>query len=110
MLTTEYGNIANERNAVGRRKAIPDGFGTDVDDTFLRGRLSKGGFELGFSLWDRDEGLGSQVMGYEYFANTDGLDYRAHHAGYAVYAGFRTDLRQGVSSYTRSYFRNDRWW
>ena len=106
--TTEYGNIANERNADGSRKALADGFGTQVDDTFLRGRLSKGGFEIGFSLWDRDEGLGSQVVGYEYFANTDGLDYRAHHGGYAAYVGYATDLGEGLSSYTRGYFRSDR--
>ena len=108
VLTTEYGDIVNERNADGSRKKLADGFGTDVDDTFLRGRVSKGGFELGFTLWDRDEGLGSEVMGYEYFANTDGIDYRAHHGGYGVYAAFRTDLREGISSYTRGYFRNDR--
>ena len=108
VLTTEHGNIANERNADGSRKAIPDGFGTDVNNTFLRGRLSKGGFEFGFNVWDRDEGLGSQVMGYEYFANTEGLDYKSHHGGYGTYAGFHTDLREGVTSYTRGYFRNDR--
>ena len=105
--TTEHGVIVNEQNADGSRLTVPDGFGTDVDDVFLRGRLSTGGFGAGFTFWDRDEGLGSEVVGYEYFANTSGLDYRAHHRGYTAYADYRFQLAPGAESYTRAYFRSN---
>ena len=76
VLTTEYGNIANEKNIDGSTKALPAGFRTDINDRFLRGRVKKDGFTLGFTFWDKNEGLGSEVVGYEYFSNTDGLDSR----------------------------------
>jgi len=104
--TTEHGTIANDRNADGSRKTVADGFGTDVDDLYLRGRIGVGGFGAGFTFWDRDEGLGSEVVGYEYFAQTDGLEYRAHHRGYTGYADYRFDLAEETESYTRAYFRN----
>ena len=108
VLTTELGTIANERNPDGSRRLLPDGFATDIDDVYLRGRLVKDGFTLGFNFWDRDEGLGSEVVGYEYFANTDGLDYRAHHRGYAAFAAYESGLSEHLSSRTRAYFRSDR--
>ena len=108
VLTTEMGNIANERNADGSRRLIPDGFGTDVDDLFLRGRLVKDGFTLGFNFWNQDEGLGSEVVGYEYFANSSGIDYRAHHRGYAAFASYLFTLTDRFASRSRAYFRSDR--
>jgi len=108
VLTTEHGNMPNERNPDGSRKPLADGFRTDIDDVCLRGRVQKGHLSLGFTYWDRDEGLGSEVVGYEYFANTAGLDYRAHHAGYTVFAAYDHDLAQGVVTRSRMYFRSTR--
>lgn len=108
VLTTEFGNIANERNTDGSRLQVPDGFGNDVDDVFLRGRVTRDGFTIGFNFWDQDEGLGSEVVGYEYFANTAGIEYRAHHRGYAAYAAYESALTDHLDSHSRVYFRSDR--
>ncbi len=70
--------------------------------------MEKDGFSLGFTFWDRDEGLGSEVVGYEYFTNTPGLDYRAHHRGYAAFAAYGFDFRKHVRSRSRVYFRSNR--
>ena len=58
ILTTEFGDIPNERNPDGRTRRIPDGFKTGINDITLRGRIQKGGFTLGFTHWDKEEGLG----------------------------------------------------
>ncbi len=108
VFTSEYGNIANDRLSGGARKPLPDGFGNDIDNIFLRGRLERNGFEMGFTLWDRDEGLGSEVVAYEYFSNTPGIEFRAHHRGYGGYAGFSFDLTPELVSTSRAYFRSDR--
>lgn len=106
VLTTEHGVIANERNPDGSRKAIPDGFNTSINDLYLRGRIAKDGFALAFNFWDRNEGLGSEVPGYEYFANTEGIDYRAHHNGFSIIGVYDTELDDRVNSTSRVYFRN----
>ena len=106
--TTEYGTIANERSPDGGSKELADGFGTDIDDLYLRGRIQKDPFTLDFAFWDRDEGLGSEVVGYEYFANSPDLIYTAHHRGYDVLATHQFDLRDRVSSRSRLYFRSSR--
>ena len=108
VLTTEHGDIANERLADGGRKPLANGFGTDVDDLYLRGRVEKEPFTLDFTFWDRDEGLGSEVVGYEYFANTPGIEYRAHHRGYALLATHAAELRTRLSARSRLYFRSSR--
>lgn len=106
VLTTEYGNISNERNTDGSRKRILEGFDTSVDDLYVRGRIRKDGFTAGFSIWNRNEGLGSQVNGYEYFANTPGLDYLAHHTGNTVYTSYEFDLSPRITAKTLLYYRN----
>ena len=108
ILTTEFGDIPNERNPDGRTRRIPDGFKTGINDITLRGRIQKGGFTLGFTHWDKEEGLGSYVPGYEYFANTEGLDYLVHHAGNTVFASYEFDFNERLLSQSRFYFRNTR--
>ena len=108
VFTSEFGNIANDRLSGGERKPLPDGFGNDIDNLFLRGRLEKEGFSMGFTIWDRDEGLGSEVTGYEYFANTSGTEFRAHHRGYSGYAAYTYDVTEKLVSTSRGYFRSDR--
>jgi iron complex outermembrane receptor protein len=46
VLTTEYGNISNERLSTGTTRPLANGFGTGIDDVYLRGRAEKGGFPL----------------------------------------------------------------
>jgi outer membrane receptor for ferrienterochelin and colicins len=106
VLTTEVGNVANERLAVGTRP-IANGFATDIDDVYLRGRAEKGNFILDATFYDKEEGLGSEVVGYEYFANTNGTPYRVHHRGYSVVAGYTFDVTDSLSSRTRFYFRSN---
>jgi outer membrane receptor protein involved in Fe transport len=108
VFTSEFGTIVNETLSGGGRKPLPDGYGNDIDNTFLRGRVEKNGFPMGFTFWDRNEGLGSEVVAYEYFANTQGVDFRAHHRGYAGYATYTLDLSPQLTSTSRSYFRSDR--
>ncbi|MDP6776878.1 MAG: TonB-dependent receptor plug domain-containing protein, partial [Candidatus Latescibacteria bacterium] len=108
VLTTEHGNIPNERKGDGTRKRLADGFGTDVDDVCLRGRFQKGSFTLGFTYWDRTEGLGSEVVGYEYFTNTPGIDYRARHEGYTVFGSHSFGLSETATSRSKLYVRNTR--
>ena len=85
---------------------MADGFGTDVDDVYLRGRIQKGPFVLDFIYWDKQEGLGSEVVGYEYFANTKGVDYRVHHRGYSTVGRYSADLAAGLAATSRLYFRS----
>jgi len=108
VLTTEYGNIANETRPDGTRKPLADGFGTDIDDIYLRGRIQRDAFALDLTYWDKREGLGSEVVGYEYFANTNGLDYRVHHRGLGALATYGFDLREDIASQSRLYFRSTR--
>ena len=108
VLTTEYDNIANEQNADGTRKELMDGFRTDIGDVYLRGRIERDDFALGFTLWDRREGLGSEVVGYEYFTHTPGLDYLVHHAGYTLFGSYSFDFGENVLSRSRVYFRSNR--
>ncbi len=104
--TTEHGIIANDRNPDGSRKAVPDGFDNFVEDWYLRGKFQNRSFTAGFNFWDRMEGLGSEVIGYEYFANTPGIQYRAHHQGYHFYGQFEYDISESISGMSRVYFRN----
>ena len=57
-------------------------------------------------FWNRKEGLGSEVPGYEYFANTPGIDYLAHHKGSTVFMQYDFDFSDKVKSMSRIYYRN----
>ena len=103
--TTEYGNIANETYG-GKTKAIPDGFYNGMEDFSVRGSIRKGDFTLGFSYFRKEEGLGSSLAGYEYFANTDGIDFLAAQGGYLISAMYDTRLTEEVYSKTLFYHRN----
>ncbi|MFC1726316.1 TonB-dependent receptor plug domain-containing protein [candidate division KSB1 bacterium] len=106
VLTTEYGNIANERNSDGSRKKIKDGYNTEVNDLFLRGRFRHNGYTIGFSYWDKKEGLGNYVPSYEYFTNTPGIDYKVHHSGITVFSSYETEISDRISSKSLLYYRN----
>ncbi len=106
VFTTEYGNIVNEKNPDGSTKKIPDGFNTSINDFGFRFKMIKDGFTLGANAWQRREGLGSQTVGYEYFANTDGIDYLAKHSGKTIYTSYEFNLSKKIKSKTLAYFYN----
>ncbi|MCO4745689.1 MAG: TonB-dependent receptor [Proteobacteria bacterium] len=84
VLTLQHGVIPNETVAGGGTRAIEDGFDTSVRDVSARLRVEDGGLGISAWYWRRDEGLGSEVVGYEYFANTDDQPFRAVHTGYGL--------------------------
>jgi outer membrane receptor for ferrienterochelin and colicins len=106
VLTTEYGRIINDRNSDGSRKKLPDGFKTSINDISIRGRISKDGFTVGFNVWDKKEGLGSEVVGYEYFTNTDDIDYMVHHSAKSIFTQYDTEFSEDVQSNSKFIFRN----
>ena len=106
--TTEYGVIANEREPDGSRKKIADGFKTNINDMAIRIRLQKEGFTLGFNYWEKDDGLGSQIVGYEYFTNTDGLDYQVHNQGICGFGSYQFQFNDQIEFKTRLLYRNTR--
>lgn len=99
--TQEYGMIVNEPN-----KKINDGFKTRINDYYVRGRLQDGGFSLGFNFWNKQEDLGSEVVGYEYFTNTDGIDYQIHHQGRSLNLNYNYEIGSKVQALSRIYFVN----
>lgn len=103
--TTEFGRVQNDTFS-GFTKPITDGFNNSAKIFFIRGNFSKEGFNFGFNLWDLNEGLGSYVPGYEYFANTKEIPYKKHHRGFYVHADYETELTRNVSSQTKIYYRN----
>lgn len=82
--TLEQGVIDNQTDASGNTPALADGFDTHIRDASVRARLETAHLDVGAWWWNRSEGLGSEVVGYEYFANTAGVPYRAHHMGYGL--------------------------
>jgi outer membrane receptor for ferrienterochelin and colicins len=108
VLTTEHGNIINEQDAGGSTKAINDGFNNSINDAYFRFKARHEGFSLGINWWQRDEGLGSQVVGYEYFTNTNNLNYRALHTGKTFYAKYEFELKEKFFSSSTLSYRNTR--
>ncbi|MEX1003625.1 MAG: TonB-dependent receptor [Crocinitomicaceae bacterium] len=101
VLTTEHGVVANEPN-----KKLNDGFNTLIDDYYVRGKLQSKGFKLAFNFWRKREGLGSEVVGYEYFTNTKGIDYMAHHQGKTVNMEYEYELGERIVASSKLYYVN----
>lgn len=101
VLSQAYGLIANEPN-----KKLNDGFKTKINDYYVRGLLQDGGFSLGFNFWNKHEDLGSEVVGYEYFANEPNLDYQIRHQGKSLNMDYNYQVGSKVSSLSRAYFIN----
>lgn len=70
--------------------AIPDGFNNSKDDRTFRFKIGKDDLQLGINFWDRKDGLGSYVVGYEYDATAN--DFISHHSGLTVYMKNGADL------------------
>lgn len=101
VLTIDQGVIANDSI-----KRLADGFNTEINDYYIRGKLSQGGFSLSFNFWDKQEGLGSEVVGYEYFTNTPGIDYLTRHQGKSVAMTYDYKVTKDFHSLSKLYYVN----
>lgn len=104
--TQEYGMIANDRNADSSAKSLAPGYKTSIDDYYFRGKVGDDHFTVGFNFWNKNEGLGSEVVGYEYFANTPGIDYQSVQSGKSVDFRYNYEVSEKVSGYVLTYYRN----
>ena len=102
--TSEYGTVDNDR-VLGKTKRLRDGFNTEKNSLFMRGKLSFEKFQFGFNYWDREDGLGSYVPGHEYFTNDPEKNYRVHHRGYSANGSYDITLSRKSSLRTRLYYR-----
>ena len=106
VLTTEHGNIVNDKNNDGSRKALNDGFNTNINNYYFRGKLIKNKFTMGFNTWRRNEGLGNYVVGYEYFANSKDTRYSVDHTGSQIHFQYDYNLGSKTELMSRMYIRN----
>lgn len=101
VMTINQGVIANDSI-----KPLADGFKTGINDYYIRGKLAQGGFSLSINFWDKKEGLGSEVVGYEYFTNTAGIDYGIRHQGKSVGMNYDYQFSEDFRSISRLYYVN----
>lgn len=73
-------NVPNPRAG----QAIPDGFNTSKEDKAVRLKAYSDSTEMGITYWERLDGLGSYVPGYEYDATAD--DFVSHQSSMAIYS------------------------
>ncbi len=73
-------NVPNPRAG----QAIPDGFNTSKEDKAFRLKAYSDTTEMGITYWERLDGLGSYVPGYEYDATAD--DFVSHQSSLAIYS------------------------
>lgn len=105
VLTTEHGVIKNEVGPDGLTARLADGFDTSISDISARALVEWGeSFQLSVGFWQRDEGLASEVPGYEYFANTADIPFRVLHRGFHVDMRYTADLASWAKSVTRLYW------
>ena len=85
-LTQDYDGAGNYQTNVANASGgtpIENGFNTEKDDISLRLKISNSSSELGFFYWEKKDGLGSYVPGYEYDATNS--NFIVHHRGYHIY-------------------------
>jgi len=107
VLTFNQGIIANEKNPDGSSKSLNDGYKTNIDDYYFRAKIENNELSINFSAWRKKEGLGNEVPAYEYFANTDLLDYQIHHTGKSFSIGYKFEASKSITSQSRMYFLNN---
>lgn len=73
-------------------QTVPDGFNTEKNDTSLRLKFAKENLQMGFFYWNREDGLGSYDVGYEYYANDPDKLYKVHTRGLNFFAQYRATL------------------
>lgn len=75
------GNATVAHPEAGRR--LKDGFDTSKKDWSGRFNIGLGpNLDIEGFYWEKQDGLGSYVPGYEYYTNTDNRLYRVHMKGY----------------------------
>ena len=84
---------------------IPDGFKTNKDDLSFRLKLISTNSEFGFFFWERKDGLGSYIVGYEYYSNESDKLYQVHHRGYHIYGKNSVNLSDSVELRTILIYR-----
>lgn len=87
----------------GRSPKLIDGFNTSVQDYYLRAKVSYKKFSITSSHWEKKEGLGSYVVGYEYFANDPTKDYLASHSGQSFEMKYACTPSKKLKSSSRAY-------
>lgn len=96
------GLIRNELSN-GQTKAINNGFNTSINDHYFRTKINYKNFDLTASHWKKKEGLGSYVVGYEYFANDESKDYFANHLGRSFEMKYSFYPSDKIKSTSRTY-------
>ncbi len=64
-------------------QAIPNGFNTSKKDQALRFNIYSNNMQMGLNYWEKKDGLGSYVVGYEYDATAS--DFITHHSAYTAF-------------------------
>lgn len=93
-----------ENNLVnGRSPKLQDGFNTGIQDYYLRAKVNYKNFSIATSKWEKKEGLGSYVVGYEYFTNDSTKDFLANHSGQSFDMKYACSPSKRIKSTTRAY-------
>ncbi|MDH5721387.1 MAG: TonB-dependent receptor [Spirochaetia bacterium] len=108
LVDTTTATGVDNKNSDGSRKKLPDGFKNNINDIYIRTHIEKDTFKIGFNYWRRNEGLGSEVPGYEYFANTKDLPFNVLHEGYTLYNLYRHDINNKLSWNSKIFHRSAR--
>ena len=100
---TINGDLLQNNFVNGRSPKLKDGFKTNIQDYYLRTKINYKKFSVTSSHWEKKEGLGSYVVGYEYFANDSTKDYLANHSGQSFEIKYLCSPSKKVKSSSRSY-------
>tara|TARA_Y100000589_G_scaffold183837_1_gene174155 strand:+ start:126 stop:2435 length:2310 start_codon:yes stop_codon:yes gene_type:complete len=93
-----------ENNFVnGRSPELKDGFSTSVQNYYLRAKINYKNFSVATSHWEKKEGLGSYVVGYEYFTNDSAKDYLANHSGQSFEMKYMCSPSKKIKYTSRAY-------
>ncbi|MFT4900184.1 MAG: hypothetical protein ACI9U0_001985 [Flavobacteriales bacterium] len=87
----------------GKSPALKNGFSTSIEDYYIRSKINYKDFDSSLSLWEKKEGLGSYVVGHEYFANDVGKDYLVNHKGGSFEMKYTFQPTKNIKSTTRFY-------
>lgn len=105
-IKTMDGNLIENETVDGKTKALADGFNNEIQDYYLRGKINYKDFTLTIAGWEKSEGLGSYVVGYEYFTNTDGVDYKVNHKGRSYEMKYSFSPSPMVKSNSKTYINH----
>jgi len=110
ILTENYDNngnyVTNSANPYAGQ-ALNDGFDSNADNLSMRIKLNYQSLELGGFYWDKENGLGSYVPGYEYYSNDSNHNFKVHQRGYHLYAQHDLDINEKTSLFSRIVWREN---